>query len=313
MKKNNKLILKPWQVTLFVIVFGTILTCIVGFIVEGRILNRHIYMPIVIGGPLSYIMYNNLWKYKNLLSKSNKELGIAKIQLENLIEKSDRLLLNVLPAPIAERLKNGETRIADRFDEASVIFIDIVDFTKMSDTCKVSDISSTAERIVELLNEIYTRFDKIAEKYGLEKIKTIGDCYMAAAGIPEPRADHAEMAAWFAMEAIETMKEYRVEVQMSDTSKVSDIYINFRCGIDCGPVVAGVIGEHKFIYDVWGDTVNTAARMEEYSEPGKIQCSERFKDVLHLKDVGHLMNFEERGEIEIKGKGMMKTWFLNEK
>ncbi|MBM2815064.1 MAG: adenylate/guanylate cyclase [Ignavibacteria bacterium] len=216
-----------------------------------------------------------------------KELSIEK-------NKSEKLLLNVLPESIANRLKDGETPIADHFDEASILFIDIADFTKMS-------AKSNPQTMVRELNKIFTIFDKISAKFGLEKIKTIGDCYMAAAGIPEPRQDHAEAIAGMALEVMNVMDGY----------KTDDGYdIRFRIGLDCGPIVAGVIGEQKFIYDLWGDPVNTASRMEYFGVVGRIQCTERFKDVLHLADVGHLFTFEERGEIEIKGKGMMRTYFL---
>jgi adenylate cyclase len=212
---------------------------------------------------------------------------------------SEKLLLNILPAKISKRLKKKESPIADYFAEASVVFIDIVDFTKMS--AKVP-----AKRVAEVLNILYSRLDKIAQKHGLEKIKTIGDCYMAAAGLPVPDKDNAFKAAKFVNEAYELLTDYDAG---------DGTILQFRCGVDCGPVVAGVIGDHKFIYDVWGDTVNTAARMEEYSEPGKIQITERFKEAITNYEIrftngGKNFKFEERGEVEIKGKGVMRTWFL---
>ncbi|MBM2815067.1 MAG: hypothetical protein HW421_1829 [Ignavibacteria bacterium] len=215
--------------------------------------------------------------------------------------KSEKLLLNVLPKIIAKRLKKKEHPIADHFDEASVVFIDIVNFTQLST-------QNEAKRVADVLNKLYSKLDHLAKKHGLEKIKTIGDCYMAAVGIPVKDPDYAIKAASFAIEAMSNF-------QLTDSTEPSDDMLNqlqFRCGIDCGPVVAGVIGEHKFIYDIWGDTVNTAARMEEYSEPGRIQVTERFKEALsHPMTGSHRMTFEERGEIEIKGKGMMRTYFLN--
>ncbi|MBM2815063.1 MAG: Adenylate/guanylate cyclase [Ignavibacteria bacterium] len=235
--------------------------------------------------------------------------------------KSEKLLLNILPKKIASKLKRKQKFIADHFDEASVVFIDMVDFTKLSNSILTQNTEdmietgfhsarpeiSSPRQIIEILNNIYTKLDLISKKYGLEKIKTIGDCYMAAAGVPEIREDHAEMAARFALEAMHTLKNF-------DTG--NQTLLNFRCGIDCGSVVAGVIGEHKFIYDLWGDAVNTASRMEEYGEPGKIQVTERFKEKitnyeLRITNENFGFQFEERGEIEIKGKGKMRTYFLN--
>ncbi|MBM2813697.1 MAG: adenylate cyclase [Ignavibacteria bacterium] len=211
-------------------------------------------------------------------------------------------------------MKEGETTIADHFEEASVIFIDIADFTKLSD-------KSTPQKMVKMLNDIFSIFDKISAKYGLEKIKTIGDCYMAAAGIPVPRKDHARAVAQMALEAMETMKDYKVKLSESSELSESSQRIQFRIGLDCGPIVAGVIGEQKFIYDLWGDMVNTASRMETHGVIGKIQCTGRFRDAITNYQLlitneeetntsdGQFL-FEERGEIEIKGKGMMRTWFL---
>jgi len=210
-------------------------------------------------------------------------------------KKSEKLLLNILPKKIAKRLKGKEKIIADHFEEASVIFIDIENFTTMS-------AASSPQNVVKELNKIFTTFDHIASKYGIEKIKTIGDCYMAAAGIPERRTDHADSIAQMAKEIIKTMKDYKTE---------DGVEIKFRIGMDCGPVVAGVIGEQKFIYDLWGDTVNTASRMESHGVAGKIQVTERLKNKLIFNNEEWKMKFEERGELEIKGKGKMITWFLN--
>ena len=238
----------------------------------------------------------------------NEDLSKKNIRISEEEKKSETLLLNVLPQSIARRLKSGEIAIADKFEETSVVFIDIVEFTRQS-------AHVDPEKIVEVLNNIFTKFDQIAAKYGMEKIKTIGDCYMAAAGIPIPNKNHAESIARFSL----------------DVLKHSDIFVlpgndegvQFRIGLDCGPAVAGVIGEQKFIYDLWGDTVNTASRMEEYGVTGKIQVSDRFMKTLEAshriynneamenkyEDIRFI--FTERGEIEIKGKGMMKTWFLD--
>ncbi len=223
-------------------------------------------------------------------------------------KESEKLLLNILPKKIAKRLKGKKKYIADRFEVASVVFIDQVDFTKKS-----SDASP--EDVVRKLNVIYTQFDKIAYKYGLEKIKTIGDCYMAAAGVPEEREDHAEVAAKFALEAMSLQVNSQQLLNDSDKDNTSSNDedsngILFRCGIDSGAVIAGVIGEHKFIYDIWGDTVNTASRMEDFGEPGKIQVSDRFKSAVDGRRSSEFQ-FTARGEIEIKGKGKMRTWFMD--
>lgn len=206
--------------------------------------------------------------------------------------KSERLLLNVLPAKIARRLKNNEKSIADRFENAVIIFIDIVGFTKYSkDTNPVKVVSS--------LNDIFTKFDALAKEYGLEKIKTIGDCYMAAAGLPEPHSTPIISTALFAIKAKKLMQNYITE----------DGYnLKFRIGIDTGPVVAGVIGERKFSYDLWGDAVNTASRMESTGLPNEIQVTEVFAKQLVNKN----LICEERGEIDIKGKGRVKTYLLRE-
>jgi class 3 adenylate cyclase len=204
-------------------------------------------------------------------------------------KRSEKLLLNILPAAIAKRLKAKEHPIADHFEEASVVFIDIVGFTKISSDVK-------AERIVEALNIIFTKFDEIAAKYKLEKIKTIGDSYMAVTGVPLPDSEHAKNMAKFALEVKTEMHNYRTE---------DNTLIQFRLGIDCGEVIAGVIGSNKFIYDLWGDTVNTASRMESNGSPDEIHVTESFRDTL-----ADSFLFEERGEIAIKGKGTMKTYYL---
>jgi class 3 adenylate cyclase/Tfp pilus assembly protein PilF len=208
--------------------------------------------------------------------------------------KSEKLLLNVLPEKIAKRLKAKEHPIADHFDGASVIFIDIVGFTSLSS-------NADPKRVVSVLNDIFTSFDKLADKHGLEKIKTIGDAYMAVAGIPEIQKDHSKRTAQMALDIKSEMKDFKT----SDGTE-----IKFRIGIDCGAVVAGVIGEKKFIYDLWSDAVNTASRMESTGESGQIQITENFKTELEKFDGN--WNFTFRGEFEIKGKGIMKTYFLED-
>ena len=212
---------------------------------------------------------------------------------------SERLLLNVLPQSIAERLKgrpeviadNFTEVIADRFPEVTVLFADIVEFTKFSQNV-------SAEVLVDVLNDIFTRFDTIADRRGLEKIKTIGDSYMAAAGLPLPVADHTERAAHMALDMIEAM----------DRFNEAGLYkLTIRVGMCTGAVVAGVIGKRKFLYDLWGDVVNTASRMESQGVSGRIQITDSTQRRLSSGP----FNLEKRGAIEVKGKGEMDTWFLN--
>jgi class 3 adenylate cyclase len=207
-------------------------------------------------------------------------------------ERSESLLLNVLPEPIADRLKDGETTIADQFDEVTVMFADIVGFTPYS-----AGVSPT--ELVDMLNRLFSEFDELTELYGLEKIKTIGDAYMVAAGLPSPRPDHAEAIADMALDAQQMIGRF------SDQQKIP---LKVRLGINTGPVVAGVIGTKKFIYDLWGDTVNTAARMQTYGVEGAIQVSQETYQRLRDK-----YNFEDRGLIEMKGKGEVAAYLLTGK
>lgn len=203
--------------------------------------------------------------------------------------RAEQLLLNILPASIADRLQNGERQIADRFDDATVIFADVTNFTPLSE-------HYSAEEIVGVLNRLFSAFDALADKYGVEKIKTMGDSYMAACGIPLQRPDHAVAAAQMSLDMLQALHDLNQELNNS---------LNIRIGLHCGPVVAGVIGVKKFIYDLWGDTVNIASRMESHGEPGKIQVSEAMYEKLKSSFV-----FADRGMVEIKGKGSMKTYFL---
>jgi class 3 adenylate cyclase len=204
-------------------------------------------------------------------------------------ERSEGLLLNVLPAPIATRLKSGEEPIADGFPEVTVLFADLVEFTRRS-----REISPA--QVVEALNDLFSVFDELARRHGLEKIKTVGDAYMVAGGLPEPRPDHAQAAAEMAL---------AMRAEVAGRLDPAGEPLQVRIGIDSGPVVAGVIGRDKFSYDLWGDTVNTASRMESLAIPGRIQVTDRA--YLRLRD-GY--RFERRGPIDVKGKGEMVTWFL---
>ncbi|MDM8519229.1 adenylate/guanylate cyclase domain-containing protein [Anaerolineales bacterium HSG6] len=204
-------------------------------------------------------------------------------------EKSERLLLNVLPQPIAERLKNNTQKIVDHYDEVTILFADIVGFTELS--TKLSPLE-----LLELLNEVFSAFDDLADRYGLEKIKTIGDAYMVVGGLPVPSTDHAERIADMALAMQEVIQSLK-----TDFSQTIDI----RIGINSGPVIAGVIGSKKFIYDLWGDAVNVASRMESHGLVGQIQTTETTQRYLQDKYL-----LQERGAIRIKGKGEMTTYLL---
>ncbi|HHF7345527.1 TPA: adenylate/guanylate cyclase domain-containing protein [Legionella feeleii] len=203
-------------------------------------------------------------------------------------EKSERLLLNILPGSIAQRLKSEETNIANRYEDVSVLFIDMVNFTSLS-------AAMSPEKLVELLNFIFSRFDEISLKYGLEKIKTMGDSYMVAGGIPEFKPDHLKCCVEAGMEMMAFINKEHLDERK----------FTIRAGLHVGPVVAGVIGTHKFTYDLWGETVNIASRLESTSVPGHIQCShavyERIKNDYRLLP---------RGEVLLKGMGTIPTYFL---
>jgi class 3 adenylate cyclase len=198
-------------------------------------------------------------------------------------DRAEGLLLNVLPGMVATELKETGSTTARRFEEVSVLFADIVGFTPLSATME-------PEELVDRLNEVFTHFDGLAERHGVEKIRTIGDTYMVAAGIPVPRSDHAHALAAMALD----MLTFAARSSLS-----------FRIGINSGPAVAGVIGTRKFQYDVWGDTVNTASRMESHGEPGRIQISDATNDLIKDDFATGL-----RGRIEVKGKGQLTTWWL---
>lgn len=210
----------------------------------------------------------------------------AELNMER--EKSERLLQNMLPASIARRLKNGET-IADRHN-ASVVFVDIVGFTKWA-------AQLNASHLVEYLDLIFGEFDRVSRKHGLEKIKTIGDCYMAAAGLSEDQTDHADRAVRAGLDIIANM------AIVCDKLKAD---LQVRVGVHCGPLVAGVIGELKPFYDIWGDTVNIASRMESHGSPGRLHISDDVRQSL----TGDYQ-LEPRGKIDVKNRGQIQTWYVN--
>jgi adenylate cyclase len=218
---------------------------------------------------------------------TERKISEQALQLEK--QRTDQLLLNILPQAIVDRLKTIDGSIADRFDEATVLFADIVGFTGMS-----AQIPPT--QVVNMLNEIFSTFDRLAERHKLEKIKTIGDSYMVAGGIPVACNDHVEAVANMAIDMLTKLDEIREHIGLP---------LQIRIGINTGPVVAGVIGVKKFIYDLWGDTVNVASRMESTGEPNRIQVTDAIYQRLRDR-----FEFEPRGLIQVKGKGAMQSYWL---
>jgi len=204
--------------------------------------------------------------------------------------KTDALLLNILPHSVADRLKAEPRMIADQFGSASILFADVAEFTPLAERLAPAD-------VVGLLDHLFSHFDELAERYGLEKIKTIGDCYMVAAGVPTPRPDHARALALMALEMQEAMR--------SLGGAVGKLKLGLRVGIGSGPVVAGVIGRKRLLYDLWGDAVNMASRMESHGTSGRIQITPATKELL-----GDEFIYEPRGTIPIKGKGEVEVWYL---
>jgi class 3 adenylate cyclase len=203
--------------------------------------------------------------------------------------KTEKLLLNILPKPIAEQLKDTPTTIAEHYEMVTILFADIVGFTSLSSQIP-------APELVKLLNYVFSAFDRLSEQYGLEKIKTIGDAYMVVGGLPSPRRDHAQATAHMALDMQQAITEFNRQTHSN---------LDFRIGIHSGPVVAGVIGLKKFVYDLWGDTVNTASRMESHGLAGQIQLSAETASFLEGEFV-----LTQRGNISVKGKGEMTTYLL---
>lgn len=222
----------------------------------------------------------------------NELLQIKEAAMAAAQNQADQVLLNILPYPIAQRLKAGEQVIVDSFIDVTVLFADIVGFTHFA-------ANTSPHQVVELLNRVFSLFDIFSEQYAVEKIKTIGDAYMIVSGVPEPREEHTEAIADMALE---------IQTTIELLAHSLDMAVQVRVGIHTGPAVAGVIGKKKFSYDLWGDTVNTASRLESHGEPGKIHVSEAVYEKLK-----HAYVFEERGTIQLKGKGAMRTYFLLDK
>ena len=249
---------------------------------------------LVPAGQLAVLNLVNIATMFTALAVGVGYIGAVADRAEDALEaehaRSERLLTNVLPVPIAERLKEHEDVIADGVEGASVLFADIVGFTVLS-------AQRAPEQVVAMLNGVFTRLDALVDAFGLEKIKTIGDAYMVASGIPTPRKDHAQVLARFALAARDELAEHNL---------TTDTPVQLRIGINSGPVVAGVIGRRRFLYDLWGDTVNTASRMESHGIPGQIQITETTRALLDGE-----FTCIERGVIDVKGKGPTRTWLLD--
>jgi adenylate cyclase len=254
-------------------------------VVRGIELGAEDYLPKSFDPVLLRARIDACLEKKRLRDK--EQAYIREIQLER--EKSERLLLNILPAPIAERLKQNQGIIADNFNDVSVMFIDIVDFTPLATNMLPAE-------MVKMLNAVFSTFDTLVDRHGLEKVKTSGDSYLVVGGVPVPREGHVEAVADMALDVIASTSQF---------SRNDGALFQLRVGIHAGPVVAGVIGTKKFIYDLWGDTVNIASRMESHGLPGAIQVTQDIHDRL-----GDHYIFQPRGEISVKGKGNMMTYLL---
>ena len=236
-------------------------------------------LNVVVGGTIVFTLLARF--------AQQRRAAVDSLQIEQ--AKSENLLLNILPRSIAEQLKAQTQPIADHFSTASILFADVVDFTPWSECLPPAE-------VVGILDRLFSSFDALAEKYGLEKIKTIGDCYMAAAGVPTPRPDHAQALAAMALDMVAAMHA---------DDDVGHLGLQLRVGINSGPVVAGVIGRKRFLYDLWGDAVNTASRMESHGTSGRIQITRATYELLAEE-----FSCEPRGAIAVKGKGAMEVWYL---
>jgi adenylate cyclase len=268
---------------------------VISTLAAGAIILLHIVAPRDTGFPSSFVVFA-----ANVVVSSAALYGTvfyavrqytrAEGRAEHEQQRSERLLMNMLPARVAERLKDGsDSEIADAYPEASILFADMAGFTALA--------SHTApQEIVQFLNGVYTNLDRLVECHGLEKIKTTGDSYMVVSGVPEARPDHAAALADLALD---------IRNALAGLADPKGRPVPVRIGIASGPVVAGVVGTRKFFYDVWGDAVNTASRMESTGKAGKIHIAPETRELL-----GDSFEFEDRGIIDVRGKGSMRTSFL---
>jgi guanylate cyclase len=247
--------------------------------VPGWFTSTMLAMNIAVGGVIVFTLL--------AVFASERRAALAALRLEQ--AKAENLLLNILPRSIADKLKAKPQTIADQFGSASILFADVVDFTPWSERLPPAD-------VVGYLDHLFSHFDSLAERYGLEKIKTIGDCYMVAAGVPTPRPDHARALALMALDMLEAM---------GSDAAMGHLGLDLRVGINSGPVVAGVIGRKRFLYDLWGDAVNTASRMESHGTPKRIQITRATYELLADE-----FECEPRGAIVVKGKGELEAWYL---
>jgi len=271
-----------WYIAFLVVFLGSGLAGLVIGVLEPLPVwfsNLMLVLNVAVGGTFVFTLL--------ALFAQQRQEALAALRVEH--DRAEGLLLNILPGSIAARLKASPTTIADQFTEASVLFADVVDFTPRSRDLAPAE-------VVGMLDRLFSHFDDLAERHDLEKIKTIGDAYMVAAGVPTPRPDHARALALLALDMNEAV---------SSTGAVGDLGLQVRIGINSGPVVAGVIGRKRFLYDLWGDAVNTASRMESAGTPERIQITQATYELLKDEFV-----CEPRGTVEVKGKGEMETWYL---
>jgi class 3 adenylate cyclase len=281
----------PW---FFAWLFMTVMAGVFDYLLSGTVGNKVDLQTVAVFfvlnfAAISVMIYSLLWYFASEKQKLRVQVDAQHEEIRIEKDRSERLLLNILPPAIAERLKRNEINIAQGHADVTVMFADIVGFTRMTE--ELSPVET-----VKILNDVFSIFDDIADKYRVEKIKTIGDAYMAVAGLPNPEPDHSKRMVEMALEMLEAVELYGKHLALP---------LAVRIGINSGPVAAGVIGTSKFIYDLWGDTVNMASRMESTGVPGAIQVTRAVYEALKAD-----YTFDPRGAIQIKGKGSYETWLV---